>query len=170
MSPEQKSLYIDQLNRTPHQLFEASLVDARPICILDTNILLDLWVFHDPHVEAILKALESHQIRLIGHVETFCEFADVISRTMFKLTSDEQNALLMRWLKTAEVVTEPLSNARFCKDTDDDKFFELAVMSGARFLVSKDKKVLKARGKAKKFGIEVMRRDDFSQWLLNANN
>ncbi len=170
MSPEQKSLYIDLLNQTPHHLFEASLVDARPICILDTNILLDLWVFHDPHVEAIDKALENHEIRLIGHVETFCEFADVISRAMFRLTPDEQTALLMRWLKTVEVVTEPLSNARFCKDTDDDKFFELAVMSGARFLVSKDKKVLKARSKAKKFGIEVMRRDDFSQWLLNANN
>ena len=89
---------------------------------------------------------------------------------MFRLTPEEQDALLMRWLKTAEIVTEPLSNTRFCKDTDDDKFFELAVMSGARFLVSKDKKVLKARGKAKKFGIEVMRRDDFAQWLLNAHN
>ena len=47
------------------------------------------------------------------------------------------------------------------KDPDDDKFFNLAKASGASWLISKDKKVLKARGKAKRFGCALIKPENF---------
>ena len=90
MNSEQNENYIERLQQAPQIPFEASCSHVSLCCVLDTNVLMDLWVFKDLKVCPIAKALEDGSIQLIGHAETFCELADVLSRKMFHLSDDEQ--------------------------------------------------------------------------------
>lgn len=166
MNSEQKANYIKLLQQTPQIPFEASCSHISIFCVLDTNVLMDLWVFKDRKVSPIAKALEDGSIQLIGHAETFCELADVLSRKMFNLSDDEHKNILNLWIKNSQIINAPLPEERFCRDGDDDKFFALARLSQAMYLVSKDKKVLKARGKAKKFGTQVVKVEEFCSILV----
>ncbi len=132
-----------------------------PLCVIDTNVALDLLYFSDSNSAVLLKSLQSQATKAVGHYDTFYEFADVISRSQFKLSDEDKSALLMRWLGIHEILDEPLAKEHYCKDTDDDKFFNLAKACGASFLISKDKKVLKAKSKAKRFGCAVIKPENF---------
>lgn len=132
-----------------------------PACVIDTNVVLDLLYFSDPKSESLEKALQSRSIIAVGHYDTLYEFCDVIARAQFKLSEEEQEELIGRWLSLHEILDEPLHDCAFCKDPDDDKFFNLAQGCSAAFLISKDKKVLKARGKAKRFGCAVIKPENF---------
>ena len=128
-----------------------------PLCVIDTNVLLDLLYFADSNCGNLKKSLDSRSIQAVGHYDTFYEFADVISRAQFKLDAKNINELLNEWVSLHTIVTETLPTNHYCKDTDDDKFFNLACITGAKYLFSKDKKVLKAKGKAKRFNCLVLK-------------
>ena len=140
---------------------EALSFDA-PVCILDTNIVLDLLLFQDQSVSLLRQYIENGGLQPVGHYETFYELADVITRTQFKLSESEQKEILQKWLEIHLVYPKPLETEPYCKDHDDDKFFNLARAVQASYLFSKDKKVLKARSKAKRFGCVVRNTKDFS--------
>ena len=130
-------------------------------CVLDTNIVLDLLLFKDSKVQPLLDAIATDNILPIGHLDTFFEFADVVTRPMFQLSDSQIDQLLHEWVKLHAVFREPLSTVFFCRDKDDNKFFNLSRATGAEYLISKDKKVLKARGKAKRFGCQVVKPEQF---------
>lgn len=132
-----------------------------PLCVIDTNVLLDLLYFADSNCGNLKKSLDSRSIQAVGHYDTFYEFADVISREQFQLNDIEKDKLLQSWLNLHAILAEPLEKESFCKDPDDDKFFNLAKASGVSWLISKDKKVLKARGKAKRFGCALIKPENF---------
>lgn len=124
--------------------------------VLDTNVVLDRWVFCDARAAFLTDVLRPSQYESIGHLETFLELADVIARPQFGLSEKDRQDLLNRWLKETVFCESPLEAVRFCKDPDDDKFFNLACKAGAAYLVSKDKRVHKARAKALKRGVAVI--------------
>lgn len=128
-----------------------------PSCVLDTNVVLDILLFADKNTESIQKSLASGQLLALGHYDTLYEFADVISRSQFKLTESQIKEKLHAWVKLHWIIKEALPTEGYCKDHDDDKFFNLARLCSARYLISKDKKVLKAKGKAKRFGCAVIK-------------
>lgn len=130
-------------------------------CVLDTNIVLDILLFKDTKVQPLSEAIAADNILPIGHLDTYFEFADVVSRPMFQLSDSQIDQLLHEWVKLHVVYLEPLSTDLFCRDRDDNKFFNLAQVTGAEYLISKDKKVLKARGKAKRFGCQVIKPEEF---------
>lgn len=133
-----------------------------PVCVLDTNIILDIFYFKDPKVQTLTQAIEEGKIVPVGHFDTFAELADVISRSQFHLTESEQDDLLDHWVRAHLLILDPLEKKSFCKDPDDDKFFNLACLAKAAYLISKDKKVLKARGKLKTCGCSVILPEKFS--------
>lgn len=130
-------------------------------CVLDTNVVLDILLFKDTKVQTLVEAIDAERVLPIGHFDTFFEFADVVSRPMFQLSDSQIDQLLHEWIKLHVVYREPLSTDLFCRDKDDNKFFNLARATGAEYLLSKDKKVLKARGKAKRFGCQVVKPEEF---------
>lgn len=132
-----------------------------PLCVIDTNVLLDLFYFEDCNCGNLKKSLDSRSIQAVGHYDTFYEFADVISRTQFQLNDIEKKKLLQDWINLHAILDEPLEKESFCKDPDDNKFFNLAKACSASWLISKDKKVLKARGKAKRFGCVLIKPENF---------
>ena len=158
----------DLLNRCDQLLESApqrALSSQKHSIIFDTNILLDRWVFHDPAVSFLDETIHNGSWQSIGHRETLIELIDVISRSQFHLNSEEQDFILKRWLHEVTLITTELSTQRYCRDQDDDKFFALAVQAAPCVLLSKDKKVLKARAKARKLGVTVLNIDQLKNQL-----
>lgn len=129
--------------------------------ILDTNVVMDLLVFADASVQPILTALHEKRVVALIHPETFAELVDVLGRRQFGLTENEVIEKSLAWLAFCEPSEAPLPSHTYCKDIEDDKFFQLAMLTHCPFLVTKDKLVLKARKRAKRDGIIVLSIDDY---------
>lgn len=156
--PPQK---IDLINYLEGARFIERPLNA-PSCVLDTNVVLDILLFADKKTEPIRQLLSSGKLLALGHYDTFYEFADVISRSQFKLTDSQIKEKLHAWVNLHWIIKEALPTEVYCKDHDDDKFFNLARLCSARYLISKDKKVLKAKGKAKRFGCAVIKPENLN--------
>ena len=118
--------------------------------VLDTNVVLDL--FHWANVDAvpIMAALEAGRIECLVDDRTLDELQRVLTYPQLKLTDE---MIVARYAKYRSLVQHiPAGEAPplpRCKDRDDQKFLELAARSGADILVSKDKALLKLRGRSK---------------------
>ena len=118
--------------------------------VLDTNVVLDL--FHWSNVDAvpIMAALEGGRIECLADQRTLDELQRVLTYPQLKLTPDMIGERYERYSHLVQLVDEgeapPLPR---CKDRDDQKFLELAARCGADLLVSKDKALLKLRGRTK---------------------
>ena len=118
--------------------------------VLDTNVVLDL--FHWSNVDAvpIMAALEAGQIECLADRRTLDELQRVLTYPQLKLTPEMIVDRYRRYSNLVQLVDEgeapPLPR---CKDRDDQMFLELAARCGADVLVSKDKALLKLRGRTK---------------------
>ena len=153
------------------QLRTAPAADTPPdsgalTVIVDTNVLLDFWAFHDPKTEALLQLIEDGACTMLRDEATEKEFAEVIHRPGFKLSAEDQTAILTHWFQIARRPASPARDALArCRDPLDQKFFDLASGSGCRLIVSKDKLVMKAGRRAKKEGTAVMLPEDAARWI-----
>lgn len=143
-----------------------------PRVVLDSNIWIDLLVFQDPHVQPIRAALESGAIAALIRADCREELRRVLAYPQFaRFAVDIDTALDTVDGLTARI--EPPSPAEFdairlprCRDTDDQKFIELAHFAQAACLVSKDRAVLKLRGRLRRSsGVEVLAPPAFAPWL-----
>ena len=118
--------------------------------VLDTNVVLDL--FHWGNVDAvpIMAALEAGQIECLADRRTLDELQRVLTYPQLKLTPEMIVDRYRRYSSLLQMVDEgeapPLTH---CKDRDDQMFLELAARAQADLLVSKDKALLKLRGRTK---------------------
>lgn len=129
---------------------------AGPI-ILDTNILLDIFVFQDPATAPLREALFSGELDAVRADITLSEFADVLSREKFKLTAQQRDEILVKWQLHSRAVTdsEILGSPWKCKDRDDQIFLDLAYTLRPCYLLSKDLQVLKFRKRAAKESVVI---------------
>jgi putative PIN family toxin of toxin-antitoxin system len=113
--------------------------------VIDTNIVLDLWLFEDPATVPLRAALQSG---LITHLATDSmreELARVLTyphivKRMAKSNIQAQD-ILNRFDEHC-VSAEPAAKAPCtCKDPDDQKFIDLAVAHAVP-LLSKDAAIL----------------------------
>ena len=118
--------------------------------VLDTNILLDIFVFDDQRASNLKQAIVDGLITAIASQKTFLEFADVISRPLFKLNAARQGAILTQWQSIAQLHDDSnLAPAPWkCQDPDDQIFLDLAYQVRPSILISKDNAVLNIAGRA----------------------
>jgi putative PIN family toxin of toxin-antitoxin system len=118
--------------------------------VIDTNVVLDLFHFADPAALPLLDALEAGRIRCLADGAALDELARVVAYPEFGLSAAAGRALVERYRRLA-VPVEPgeVPQLPRCRDRDDQKFLELAFRSGADLLVSKDKALLKLKGRTK---------------------
>jgi putative PIN family toxin of toxin-antitoxin system len=121
----------------------------RPV-VLDTNILLDIFVFNDERALHLKKVLFDKTRHFVASQKTIEEFADVISRPLFKLDKQTQAAILAQWQSIAEQRDDSnLAPAPWkCQDPDDQIFLDLAYQLRPTILISKDNAVLQIARKA----------------------
>jgi putative PIN family toxin of toxin-antitoxin system len=125
--------------------------------VFDTNVLLDLFVFHDFRALHLKQALLEHKIDALASPKTLEEFADVISRPLFSLETVEQEKILAQWKSLSRILDDQslLSSPWRCQDPDDQIFLDLAFTAKPCTLISKDNEVLKFAARAAKEGVLI---------------
>ena len=125
--------------------------------VIDTNIWLDLLVFHDPSVASLREALTKGVAQCLGSEPMFSELADVISRPQFALSALDQSRALNQarhWCQIFPGEDVPPS-LLICRDKDDQKFLDLAFAACAPLLLTKDKDLLRLASRAKKHSLTI---------------
>ena len=125
--------------------------------VLDTNVVLDLFHWANTDAVPIMAALEAGRIECLADERTLDELQRVLTYPQLKLTPAMIAERWARYGALVQVVADgeapPLPR---CKDRDDQKFLELAASSRADLLVSKDKALLKLRGRTK-LGFQILK-------------
>jgi putative PIN family toxin of toxin-antitoxin system len=116
-----------------------------PTLVLDTNIVLDLFVFDDARTKplrAVLEQGDGHWVAtqaMRDELERVLQYAHILSRMAFyKLQASD---VLAGFDRHACIVEVPAKAPVTCRDPDDQKFIDLAVQYKC-LLLSKDAAVL----------------------------
>jgi putative PIN family toxin of toxin-antitoxin system len=137
-----------------------------PNLVLDTNVLLDLFVFNDFRVLHLKQALIDGKFNALASPKTLEEFSDVIARPLFALNQAQQEQTRFQWHGLARVIEDAnLARAPWiCQDPDDQVFLDLAYSHRPCTLISKDNEVLRfAKPAAKE---QVLITSDYSALAL----
>ena len=129
--------------------------DHAPPIVIDTNVCLDLFVFHDPRWDALLKALESGEVRAVTRADCRDEYRIVLHYPHLPLDDAGRALAAERFDALITVVAPDSKPVRLpvCSDRDDQKFLELARDAGAQILITKDKALLKLGRKTAQGGL-----------------
>jgi putative PIN family toxin of toxin-antitoxin system len=113
--------------------------------VLDTNIVLDAFVFGDPATSPLKQALASDQLQWIATKAMRDELARVLTypKIVLRMVFYKVSAahVLAQFDGQATLVDTAARASVTCKDPDDQKFIDLAVKHQA-LLLSKDHAVL----------------------------
>lgn len=135
--------------------------------VLDTNVLLALWLFRDPAVEPLRAALETGLLQPVRCPATDAEFAEVVSRPeLFSVAPERQTTLLNAWQASASAVDVIQSAPWVCRDPLDQKFLDLAVSAGASWLITRDRDLLKLARKTPRQGLAIVTPES-ATWLAS---
>jgi putative PIN family toxin of toxin-antitoxin system len=114
--------------------------------VLDTNVLVSLYIFADSRFAPLRARIESGEWQAITNGACFGEFRRVLGYAMFALTETQQAGALNAYgasVMHADQMRQPLASLPRCKDRDDQKFLELARDGAADWLVTADKALLR---------------------------
>jgi putative PIN family toxin of toxin-antitoxin system len=129
--------------------------------VIDTNVLLDLFVFHDPRWNGLLDALRSGAIQGVTREDCRQEWLHVLHYPHLPLDEEKRHAAIADFDRLIAIshtsdATGTTANAAplpLCSDRDDQKFLELARDTQAAALVTKDKALLKLAKRTAKAGM-----------------
>lgn len=121
--------------------------------ILDTNVCLDLFVFHDARCRNLKKMLETGIACAVTREDCRNEWIRVLEYTAFSLDETARRRCINEY--DALIPCRDFSKKNYiilpvCQDKDDQKFLELAYDANAGFLLTKDKALLKLSSKTRK--------------------
>ena len=133
-------------------------MNATPKIVLDTNVVLDIFVFFNPALQAVASALEQRQLQWIGTSHTMAELGHVLHHARLggrQIDAEHVLTLAFALIRLIDV-PEPLALNRWrCTDASDQKFIDLALSTGARWLLTRDRAVLKLARKVAPSGLVI---------------
>ena len=113
--------------------------------VLDTNIVLDAFIFNDPAAQPLREGLQSGALQWIATQPMRDELARVLAypKIAKRLAFYQLEAamVLAQFDTLAQIVDVAPKATATCKDADDQKFIDLAVAHQS-LLLSKDQAVL----------------------------
>jgi putative PIN family toxin of toxin-antitoxin system len=126
--------------------------------VIDTNVVLDLFLFHDPAAVPLREALHARRLRWIATAAMRAECERVLGYDLVQrqLAARGRAApdVLRAFDALAQVLPEaPAADVR-CADPEDQMFVDLAVAQRAP-LVSRDKELLRLRRRLQACGVAV---------------
>lgn len=131
---------------------------SAPEVVIDTNRVLDLWLFDDPCVQALKRCIVTGVRRWVAVPAMRAELAAVLAYPVIEeqlarraMTADGVLDAFDRW--ACPVPAAPPATV-FCKDSDDQMFIDLAVDRCA-LLFSRDRQVVALRRKLAALGVTV---------------
>ena len=130
----------------------------RPPVVLDTNIVLDVFVFNDAASALLKTALEARKLDWLATQPMRDELARVLAYAQiaprlkfYELTAED---VLAAFDQHAQITAVPAKASVTCSDADDQKFIDLAVAHQAQ-LLSKDQHVLSMKKRLLAQGIRA---------------
>jgi len=127
-----------------------------PRAVIDTNVLLDFWVFDDAASRPLRSAVENGQVNALRSGDSVDEFTQVIMREKFELATEARFGILRDWDRLATPIERVFKAPFACSDRDDQKFLDLAYTARADWLVTRDKALLKLARRARRDGLKIL--------------
>ena len=131
----------DPISPLPVLISEAT----RKAVVIDTNIILDIFVFADAAAKPIKQALEAGKLDWIATLPMRSELARVLGYpqivprlAFYRLSADDVLASFDHHARLVEVAVKARLS---CRDPDDQKFIDLAI-AHQTLLLSKDRHVI----------------------------
>ena len=160
MEQQEEALAASSASKPAPVQAEALAVALASPVVLDTNILLDLFIFSDPATAALRAALDARELRFLStavmreELRRVLDYPQLQPRMVFYGITAEQ---VLAAFDARATLCEVAPKAVFtCKDADDQKFIDLAAAHRAQ-LLSKDKAVLCMARRLKTLGVAVSR-------------
>jgi len=117
-------------------------MSSSPCFVVDTNTLVSAALMEDSTPDRAVRRAFGNGV-LLSSPDTLDEATDVLSREKFdEYASWKRRRELLEALADQSVVVEPIISIEACRDSDDDKFLELAVEGEADFIISGDRDLL----------------------------
>jgi putative PIN family toxin of toxin-antitoxin system len=113
--------------------------------VIDTNIVLDVFVFRDPAAQPLRDGLQSGALRWLAtgpmrdELERVLAYPQIVKR--LGRYQQEATTVLAQFDALAQLEAVASKATVTCKDADDQKFIDLAV-AHQTILLSKDQAVL----------------------------
>jgi putative PIN family toxin of toxin-antitoxin system len=131
---------------------------ATPMVVLDTNVCLDLFVFDDPRCVPLHQALHANELVAVTDAACREEWRRVLSYPVLRLDDTGRAIALARFDALVRCVpmegsTDPAAPPLRCRDPDDQKFLDLALRAGARWLLSRDAHLLSLARRTRRSGL-----------------
>ena len=127
--------------------------------VLDTNIVLDLWLFSDPKCIPLQQDLDAGALQWQATQPMRDELARVLTyphlNARLQKNGQQAQALLARYDQAVTWQAVAPKAIYVCKDADDQKFVDLAVTQQA-LLISKDAEVLALKNRLARLGVPVL--------------
>lgn len=132
--------------------------EARPAIVVDTQVVMDWLVFNDPRVQALAAALTSGRLRWLVAPAMRDELRHVLGRGIAARYSPDLAFIEAQFDAHSETTAAAEPSPRLvCRDPDDQKFIDLALARGARWLVSRDKALLSLAKRARPHGLAILK-------------
>jgi len=126
--------------------------------VIDTNIVLDIWVYQDPATPSLLNTLEEGKLYWLATVPMREELLRVLDYPHIAHRRERDGvtaqAVLAHFDRLAKIQAIAPKAPYICKDEDDQKFIDLAAAHQA-LLLSKDQQVLKLTNRLARLGVAV---------------
>lgn len=134
--------------------------------VLDTNIVLDWWLFDDPHLNLFRCALRDNRTVVVRSPLVVEELRRVLAYPKLRLDIAKQAQVLAAYESHSIAAELPAtfslaglllpSGFPHCDDPDDQHFLALAYHTAAHALVTRDAAVLRTQRRAERFGVNVI--------------
>jgi len=131
-----------------------------PAVVLDTNAVLDWLVFRHASCVRWDSCFAGGRVRWLTTTAMRDELAHVLGRGVASAWAPDLAALWATWDRWATPIeagalVPPASRPR-CTDADDQKFIDLALAHRARWLISRDRAVLKLARRVRPLGLAIL--------------
>lgn len=136
-----------------------------PHLVLDTNAVLDWLVFRNPASQPLADAIITGQVQWVVNAAVQDELAHVLARGVVDRWQPDLPQLWAAWERHAHLAPQPPGpppRRPQCTDPDDQKFVDLALDSGARWLITRDRALLKLARRVQPLGTAIVPPERFS--------
>lgn len=124
--------------------------------VLDTQVVLDWLWFEDPRIQPVAQAVRARHLRWLATPPMRAELEEVLDRFQTKKSTQTREQVLTLMDEHVRWIHEPIPPwPHRCTDPDDQMFLDLAIHGQARWLLSRDKAVLKLKSHARARGCEI---------------
>lgn len=130
--------------------------------VIDTNVLLDCWIFNDSRSAWLWQAMRDPlpRLRCVRSDATDAELADVLARAAFadrlSAASNGLSSFLDDWRAVVARVDRVFAAPWHCTDPQDQKFLDLASSARADLLITKDKALLRVDRRSRRDGLRIV--------------